>query len=97
MQSHEGVIDLLPALPSNWSTGKFDGVCARGAFELDMEWKDGQITRVEVLSKKGQACRINPKTKVKVTSNGKRVRTKLMKDGTLVFETKPGTTYMLVK
>jgi len=97
MQSHEGVIDLLPALPKTWSTGKFDGVCTRGAFELDMEWKDGQISSVEVLSKKGQTCRINPKTKVKVTSNGKRVRTRVADDGTIEFETKPGVTYNLVK
>ena len=41
MQSHEGVIDLLPALPKNWPTGHFDGVCARGAFELKMLWDDG--------------------------------------------------------
>lgn len=93
MQSHEGVIDLLPALPKAWRTGHFDGVCARGAFELDLEWKDRKITRVEVLSKKGQICRINPKTKVKVTSNGKRIRTKVANDGTVEFQTIIGGIY----
>ena len=97
MQSHEGVIDLLPALPKVWSEGRFDGVCARGAFELDINWKDGELVQVKVLSKKGQTCRINPKGTVKVTSNGKRVRTKKMDDGSVVFDTKAGSSYLLVK
>ena len=79
MQSHEGVIDLLPALPKAWDTGRFDGLCARGAFELDMEWTEGRIMALEVLSKKGGVCRINPKTKVKVTSDGKDVAAKPLK------------------
>lgn len=95
MQSHEGVIDLLPALPKEWSTGHFEGLCTRGAFELDMEWKNGQIIRVEVLSKKGQTCRINLKEMVKVTNRGKRVNTKTEKDGTIKFATKTGERYML--
>ena len=95
MQSHEGVIDLLPALPKTWNTGHFDGLCTRGAFELDLEWKDGQITSVEVLSKKGQTCRINAKRKVKVTSNGKRVRTRVADDGTVEFATIAGQVYIL--
>ncbi|MCP4726584.1 MAG: glycoside hydrolase family 95 protein [bacterium] len=97
MQSHEGVIDLLPALPKTWSNGQFDGVCARGAFELDMQWNDGQITRVEVLSKMGKTCRINPRTKVKVTVNGKHVKSKTLKDGSIEFDTHAGQKYMLIR
>lgn len=95
MQSHEGVIDLLPALPKAWSNGHFDGLCARGAFELDMQWTDGQITRVEVLSKKGHTCRIDPKTKVKVTADGKHVKSKTLKDGSIEFNTRAGKKYTL--
>lgn len=96
MQSHEGVIDLLPALPNAWSQGCFDGVCARGAFELSMQWTDGRITRVEVLSKKGQTCRINPKTKVKVTADGKQIMCKTFKNGSVEFETRAGARYTLI-
>ena len=60
VQSHEGIIDLLPALPHAWNTGTFHGVCARGGFELQMQWVEGEITRVEILSKHGLPCRINP-------------------------------------
>jgi alpha-L-fucosidase 2 len=97
VQSHEGVIDLLPALPETWSKGQFDGVCARGAFELDMQWIDGRITRVEVLSKKGRACRINPKTKVKVTTSGKHVKSKTLKNGSIEFDTHAGQKYTLIR
>jgi len=96
MQSHEGIIELLPALPEAWNNGRFNGVCARGAFELDLNWKDGQILRVELLSKKGQTCRINPRTKVKVTSNGKRVRTKKLIDGSIEFATSSGSIYEIL-
>jgi hypothetical protein len=97
MQSHEGIIDLLPALPQAWSQGQFDGVCARGAFELDMQWMNGQISRVDLLSKKGQTCRINPRTRVKVTTRGQRVMTKTFKDGSIEFDTQVGQRYTLIR
>ncbi|MBN2417358.1 glycoside hydrolase N-terminal domain-containing protein [bacterium] len=97
MQSHEGVIDLLPALPENWSDGRFDGVCARGAFELDIEWKAGVVSRVTVLSKKGETCRINPRVTVEIMSDGQWIRSKKYKDGSVEFKTKAGATYTLVQ
>jgi alpha-L-fucosidase 2 len=97
MQSHEGVIDLLPALPQAWSNGRFDGVCSRGAFELDMQWKEGRITHVEILSKNGQLCRIDPKIRVDVTSNGKQVAVTRLENGVLEFETQAGGIYTLTQ
>ncbi len=61
-----------------------------------MQWTDGRITRVEVLSKKGQTCRINPKTKVKVTADGKQVMCKTFKNGSIEFETRAGDRYTLI-
>ena len=58
IQSHEGYIELLPALPGEWPTGKFSGVKARGGFEIDFEWEDSKLTRVNVLSTAGKTCRI---------------------------------------
>lgn len=56
VQSHLGYIDLLPALPSQLEQGSISGICARGAFELSIEWSEGKLKQVEVLSKAGKEC-----------------------------------------
>ncbi|MCM3900300.1 MAG: glycoside hydrolase family 95 protein [Pyrinomonadaceae bacterium] len=58
IQSGDGVVQLLPALPDAWSEGKVTGLRARGGFELDMAWKDGKLTAAMLRSKSGGACRV---------------------------------------
>lgn len=53
MQSHAGVIELLPALPKEWSIGSIKGLKARGNIELDFSWKDGKVTECTLRSLKG--------------------------------------------
>ena len=95
MQSHEGVIDLLPALPKQWSAGRFNGVCARGAFELDMIWSEGKVSRIEVFSKEGQTCRIRTGIKASVFSARERIPTLEFPDGAVEFPTTKGTRYLI--
>jgi len=58
VQSHTGAIQLLPALPKAWPGGKVTGLCARGGFELDMNWDDGHLTQAVIHSKSGLPCRV---------------------------------------
>jgi alpha-L-fucosidase 2 len=97
IQSHEGVIDLLPALPDDWSDGSFNGVCARGAFELKFTWKTKVVTSVEIFSKAGQSCRIHADRLSSVTENGKKVKVTKYPDGSLEFDTEPWKIYKLGK
>ncbi len=54
MQSHDGDIELLPALPSAWPEGAVKGLRARGGFELDFRWAQGRVTHVTVRALHGR-------------------------------------------
>lgn len=53
MQSSTNKIVLLPALPESWANGKVQGICARGGFVVDMEWKNREVVSLIVSSLKG--------------------------------------------
>ncbi len=94
VQSHEGIIHILPALPTEWNSGEFNGVRTRGAFELDLHWENGAIKTVEILSKAGLVCKISSAGPVKVSANGEEVQI-TKGDGYIEFLTEEGQRYHL--
>lgn len=58
LQSHQEGLELLPALPEEWSEGSVKGLVARGGFVTTIEWSGGCLTRAEITSTHGRSCRI---------------------------------------
>jgi alpha-L-fucosidase 2 len=59
LQSHEGFIAPLPALPQAWPNGSYRGLLARGAFEVSADWTNGHADRIAVRSKAGGLLKLH--------------------------------------
>ena len=58
LQSHEGYLHLLPALPEEWKNGSFDGLTARGGFAVSAVWENGTVNEIKVVSSAGKPLKI---------------------------------------
>jgi alpha-L-fucosidase 2 len=66
LQSQNGEIELLPALPDAWADGSIKGIKARGNFEIAIDWKKGKLSKALIKSNLGGNCRLRTPIPVKV-------------------------------
>ncbi|MCK9159925.1 MAG: glycoside hydrolase family 95 protein [Bacteroidaceae bacterium] len=76
LQSHDGSIDILPALPDDWKNGSITGLKAYGGFEVSFAWKKNKVQKITIKSNLGGNCRIRVPNEVVLT------RGKAMKEAT---------------
>lgn len=100
LQSHHAELKLLPALPKAWKQGKVKGLRGEGSIEVDMEWKDGELTQATILSDAGKDAKVRlPKTSrnFKVFNRkGHVVDVEMLSDSLFRFHTTQGMKYQII-
>lgn len=99
LQSHCGVIDVLPALPSAWPRGSFDGLRARGGHTVGATWRDGALTEARVGCERGGEVRVRNVAFLggcRVEARGGPSPSARCDDDTVIFEAAAGGTYAIV-
>ncbi|MBC7721388.1 MAG: hypothetical protein H7068_05145 [Pedobacter sp.] len=100
LQSHEGFIDLLPAIPQQWATGSYKGLLARGNFEVGAKWENNQATQFTIKSNIGGTCKLkyyNIEKAIVKNAAGKVVNVFSNKRDFIEFKTKAGDQFTIIK
>ncbi|MFT3822507.1 MAG: glycoside hydrolase family 95 protein [Chitinophagaceae bacterium] len=95
LQSHNGEVHLLPALPDTWNEGSVKGLKARGAFVVNIQWKQHQLAGAAITAQQNGTCAV--RTAVPVSIKG--IQNRSVRDGNtylLSFTAVKGKTYQLV-
>lgn len=95
IQSHTGILHLLPALPPEWTEGAVNGLCARGGFTVDMTWKDNALTAAKIYASVDGEAELAGE-QMKVFNGETAVETKLTSHG-FCFKTNANTVYTIQK
>ncbi|MGI6173647.1 MAG: glycosyl hydrolase family 95 catalytic domain-containing protein [Christensenellales bacterium] len=94
IQSHEGSIRLLPALPPKWRSGSVAGLCARGGVRVDIEWEEGAITVARLRPTYDGILRIAAEKPKSVTEDGAEMPFETWEHG-IALNVKAGKEYAL--
>ena len=98
LQSHDGTIFPLPALPKAWSSGNYSGLVARGNFEVSVSWEKEQLKRISIHSRKGNPCVISYPGfgKARVTdTKGNIIKYRVERADKICFKTRKGESYFI--
>ncbi|MFW5981833.1 MAG: glycosyl hydrolase family 95 catalytic domain-containing protein [Halanaerobiaceae bacterium] len=94
LQSHDGALHLLPAIPESWSKGYIKGLRGRGGFEVNIHWEEGKLKVAEIKSTAGNQANIYSEDDIEIYLNGKAVET-VHKGKIISFQTEKGEKYQL--
>jgi alpha-L-fucosidase 2 len=95
LQSHDGTMRLLPALPTEWSQGSVRGLRARGGFAVSMSWADGSLREAAIHPSVDGPCRVMAEGLSAVHLEGHVIPVVHGSDGSVEFEATAGSTYQL--
>ncbi|MBB3126671.1 alpha-L-fucosidase 2 [Paenibacillus rhizosphaerae] len=96
LQSHQGYLEFLPALPASWPNGFVKGLRARGGFEVSLDWKEGRIADAEIVSHAGSALTIYSPYAPTISADEGNIPVQRTGENLYSFQTTAGTTYRLV-
>ncbi|MCG7384674.1 glycoside hydrolase family 95 protein [Paenibacillus sp. ACRRY] len=96
LQSHQGFIDFLPALPEAWPSGSVSGLRTRGGFEVSFSWKDGKVKEAEIHSVRDIEFAVRIPMGTIFTSEEERLPTSLVRDNIVAFTAEKGKKYRII-
>lgn len=96
LHSHSDEIFILPALPKAWTDGSVKGLCARGGYTVDIEWKEGSLSKAVIYSKYEKNCKVRAKAPIDIWYENEKVPAKYSEELSVAeFTTEAGKKYII--
>lgn len=96
LHSHSNEIFLLPALPKAWSEGSIKGLCARGGYTINIEWKAGNLSKATIQAKHDKKCKVRSKGPIEVFCENEKISVKYSEEFSVVeFIAEEGKEYVI--